>query len=87
MAKMYVLPVAMIGGNIGWDLSEFFLNLAYVTAGNIVVGSFFVAGAYWIVLFATQPENGTVWKRTWEIIANRQNKPAPIWQSAGWFQH
>ena len=49
VANMYVLPVAMFGGNIGWDLSGLFLNLAYVTAGNIVGGSLFVAGAYWIV--------------------------------------
>jgi len=49
VANMYVLPVAMFGGNISWDLSGLFLNLAYVTAGNIVGGSLFVAGAYWIV--------------------------------------
>lgn len=49
VANMYVLPVVMFGGNIVWDLSGLFLNLVYVTAGNIVGGSLFVAGAYWIV--------------------------------------
>lgn len=49
VANMFVVPVAMMSGAIEWQLAEFLHNLAFVTAGNIVGGSGFVALTYWIV--------------------------------------
>lgn len=49
IANMYVLPVAMIGGFVDWDLSGLLLNLTFVTLGNIVGGGLLVAGSYWYI--------------------------------------
>jgi formate transporter len=48
VANMYVIPVAMLGGFIDWDLPGILLNLVFVTAGNIVGGGV-VALSYWLV--------------------------------------
>lgn len=49
VANMYVLPVSMIGGFIDWNLSGAFLNLLFVTIGNIIGGALLVAAGYWAV--------------------------------------
>jgi formate transporter len=49
VANMYVLPVAMIGGFIDWDLPGLLRNLVFVTLGNIVGGGVLVAGSYWFI--------------------------------------
>lgn len=49
VANMYVLPVSMIGGYIDWNLSGAFLNLLFVTIGNIIGGALLVAAGYWAV--------------------------------------
>ena len=57
VANMYVIPVAMISGGIDLQLGAFFLNLAVVTAGNIVGGGGFVALVYWLVYLAPKAGN------------------------------
>ena len=49
IANMYVLPVAMIGGFIDWDMPGLFFNLIFVTLGNIVGGGLLVAFPYWYI--------------------------------------
>lgn len=49
VANMYVIPVAMIGGVIPYDLAGLLINLLVVTIGNILGGGLFVAAAYWAV--------------------------------------
>lgn len=48
VANMYVIPIAMMGGFIDWDVSGFLQNLLFVTLGNIVGGGL-VAWVYWRV--------------------------------------
>lgn len=49
VANMYVIPVAMFGGVVPYDLAGFVENLAVVTIGNVLGGGLFVAAAYWAV--------------------------------------
>ncbi|WP_286830817.1 MULTISPECIES: formate/nitrite transporter family protein [Kordiimonas] len=49
VANMYVIPVAMLDGTIGWDGAGLIINLVWVTAGNIVGGGGLVALVYWLV--------------------------------------
>jgi formate/nitrite transporter len=49
VANMYLVPVAMLAGAPGLDLAGFLGNLAFVTLGNVVGGSLFVAVVYWAV--------------------------------------
>ncbi len=49
VANMYVVPVAMLGGNIDLDLPALFANLVFVTLGNIVGGGLLVAVSYWVI--------------------------------------
>lgn len=49
VANMYVIPVAMLHGSIGWDGVGLAINLACVTAGNIAGGGGLVALVYWLV--------------------------------------
>jgi formate transporter len=49
VANMYVLPVAMLGGFVDWDLPGLFTNLVFVTFGNIVGGGVLVAASYWSI--------------------------------------
>lgn len=54
VANMYVVPVAMLDGLVGYDVIGFLRNLAVVTLGNIIGGGVFVAGAYWLVFADTK---------------------------------
>lgn len=54
VANMYVVPVAMLDGLVGYDVIGFLRNLAVVTIGNIIGGGVFVAGAYWLVFADTK---------------------------------
>ncbi len=47
IANMYVIPVAMLSGDVPVQLSGFFHNLFFVTVGNIIGGGLFVALVYW----------------------------------------
>lgn len=49
VANMYAIPVAMMSGELGWDMAGLWQNLAIVTAGNIVGGGGLVALVYWLV--------------------------------------
>ena len=49
VANMYAIPIAMLGGLIEPDWLGFFINLAVVSAGNILGGGVLVALAYWAV--------------------------------------
>lgn len=49
VANMYVFPVSMIGGFIDWNLTGAFLNLLFVTIGNIIGGGLLVAAVYWAI--------------------------------------
>jgi formate/nitrite transporter len=49
VANMYAIPVAMLGGLIEPDLSGLVLNLALVSAGNVLGGGVLVALVYWAV--------------------------------------
>jgi len=48
IANMYLISIAMLQGNSGISLLDFFYNLSVVTAGNIIGGSLFVALTYWL---------------------------------------
>lgn len=48
VANMYFLPVAMLHGG-AVDVMAFVVNLAVVTAGNVVGGGVLVALVYWLV--------------------------------------
>jgi len=54
IANMYVLPVAMIGGFIDWDMPGLFFNLIFVTLGNIVGGGLLVAFPYWYIYIKSE---------------------------------
>ena len=49
VANMYVIPVAMISGYSPLDISGLLFNLFFVTMGNILGGSVFVALVYWLI--------------------------------------
>lgn len=49
VANMYVIPVAMLAGLVEPDLGALAVNLAVVTAGNVVGGGILVALVYWAV--------------------------------------
>ncbi len=52
VANMYLIPVGMLAG-AAVSLSDLWGNLAFVTLGNIVGGSGFVALVYWLVYLRT----------------------------------
>jgi formate/nitrite transporter FocA (FNT family) len=49
IANMYLLPIAMLAGAPGVDLAGSLHNVVFVTLGNVVGGSLFVAIVYWAV--------------------------------------
>lgn len=49
VANMFVIPVAMMAGEVDWQISGFAWNLALVTGGNIVGGGGFVVLTYWVI--------------------------------------
>lgn len=49
VANMYVIPVAMLAGLVELDFGALAVNLAVVTAGNVVGGGILVALVYWAV--------------------------------------
>ncbi len=49
VANMYAIPVAILGGLIEPDWLGFLINLAVVSAGNILGGGVLVALVYWAV--------------------------------------
>ena len=49
VANMYAIPVAMLNGSIPPDVGGFLINLASVSAGNIIGGGVFVALVYWAI--------------------------------------
>lgn len=48
IANMYLIPIGMLSG-AETDMAGFIGNLVFVTLGNIVGGSVFVAAVYWVV--------------------------------------
>jgi len=55
VANMYVIPVVMMSGDVVLPINDFFINLAVVTAGNVVGGGGLVALVYWRVYLVARP--------------------------------
>jgi formate/nitrite transporter FocA (FNT family) len=49
VANMYAIPVVLMAGLIETDWPSFLINLAMVSAGNIIGGGVLVALVYWAV--------------------------------------
>ena len=57
VANMYVIPVAMMAGLTGFDVSGLALNLLFVTAGNVLGGGLLVGIVYWAIYLRHLPKS------------------------------